>query len=73
MSYYNDDRCHWSLEGKTPREKGIDNVLKSININELLAGTAARIIISRYSRVINGLYWYRVFMVIRRCERKGNT
>ncbi len=45
MSYYNDDRCHWSLDGKTPREKGIDNVSQSININDY-----------RWNKCCNGLY-----------------
>lgn len=31
MSYYNDDRCHWSLEGKTPKEIGIDGISDSVN------------------------------------------
>ena len=34
MSYYNDDRCHWSLDGKTPKEIATDDVIKSININD---------------------------------------
>ena len=34
MSYYNDDRCHCSLNGKTPGEIAINGILKSININE---------------------------------------
>src|SRR5580704_17001363 len=29
MSYYNEDRCHCSLDGKTPKEIATDDVIKS--------------------------------------------
>ena len=45
LSDYNDDRCHWSLEGKAPKEIGTDGISDSINFKSY-----------RWKKCCNGLY-----------------